>query len=97
MMKALTFEPIIDTLVESAARNSLLNSAVLEMLQFILKVGQLGTSTDFAGPEKIDNHTYCRNIRRTVQERRDIRYGRGNQPTICPISRYFSLDCKSGN
>lgn len=39
MMKALTFDPIIDTLVESAARNSLLNSAVLEMFAFMLKAG----------------------------------------------------------
>jgi hypothetical protein len=37
-MKANSFEPIIDILMESSARNSLLNSAVLELLQFILKV-----------------------------------------------------------
>ena len=38
MMKSGSFEPIIDILIESSARNSLLNSAVLEMLQYIYKV-----------------------------------------------------------
>ena len=38
MMKSLSFEPIVEILIESSARNSLLNSAVLELLQFILKV-----------------------------------------------------------
>jgi protein phosphatase-4 regulatory subunit 3 len=38
MMKAKSFEPIIDILVESSPRNSLLNSAVLELLQFLSKV-----------------------------------------------------------
>jgi hypothetical protein len=37
MMKSGSFEPIIDILIESSARNSLLNSAVLEMLQYIYK------------------------------------------------------------
>jgi protein phosphatase 4 regulatory subunit 3 len=38
MMKAKTFGPIIEILIESAPRNNLLNSAVLELLQFIYKV-----------------------------------------------------------
>jgi hypothetical protein len=38
MMKAKSFEPIIDILIESSSRNSLLNSAVLELLQFVYKV-----------------------------------------------------------
>ena len=38
MMKSHSFESIVDILIKSSARNSLLNSAVLELLQFILKV-----------------------------------------------------------
>ena len=38
MIKSHSFEPIIDVLIESSARNSLLNSAVLELLHFVLKV-----------------------------------------------------------
>jgi hypothetical protein len=37
-MKAHVFEPIIDILMESSSRNSLLNSAVLEFLQYLVKV-----------------------------------------------------------
>ena len=38
MIKSHSFEPIVEILIESSARNSLLNSAVLELLQFILRV-----------------------------------------------------------
>ena len=38
MMKSHSFGAIVEILIESSARNSLLNSAVLELLQFILKV-----------------------------------------------------------
>jgi len=38
MIRANVFEPVIDILVDSVPRNNLLNSAVLELLQFIYKV-----------------------------------------------------------
>jgi protein phosphatase 4 regulatory subunit 3 len=41
MMKANSFDPVIDILVESSQRNSLLNSAVLDLLTFIYKVSKL--------------------------------------------------------
>ena len=46
MIKANSFEPVIDILIEISARNSLLNSTVLELLQFVVKVRPSRASTD---------------------------------------------------
>jgi len=52
MIKSNSFEPIIDILVESSARNSLLNSAVLELLQFVLKVDLPRATTHYQENKK---------------------------------------------
>jgi len=72
MLKAHIFEPIVDILVESASRNSLLNSAVLEFLQYVAKVFTISRTPNGAGSEKGNYHSYCGDVWRTIQTDRDI-------------------------
>jgi hypothetical protein len=66
MMKAHVFEPIIDILIESSSRNSLLNSAVLEFLQYLVKVLLFSCVTDVAGREEGNYHSHRRDVWRTI-------------------------------
>lgn len=66
MMEARIFEPIIDILVESSSRNSLLNSAVLEFLQYLVKVLFFSCVTDVAGREEGDYHSHRRDVWRSI-------------------------------
>jgi hypothetical protein len=66
MMKAHVFEPIIDILMESSSRNSLLNSAVLEFLQYLVKVLLLSFATDVTGREEGDYYSHRRDVWRTI-------------------------------
>ena len=66
MLKAHTFEPIVDILIESASRNSLLNSAVLEFLQYVAKVFVVSRTPNGAGSEKANYHSYRGDVWRTI-------------------------------
>jgi len=66
MLKAHTFEPIVDILIESASRNSLLNSAVLEFLQYVAKVFTISRTPNGAGSEKGNYHSYRGDVWRTI-------------------------------
>lgn len=66
MMKAHVFEPIIDILIESSSRNSLLNSAVLEFLQYVVKVFLLARIANAAGGQKGNYYSYRGDVWRAL-------------------------------